>query len=96
MTTPLTDIERTPQFKRDYRKYVRKHYDTALLAEAVETIMRQDMTRLSSKYRDHALTGNWKGYRELHILGDWLLIYKIKRNTLTLVLTRTGSHDELF
>lgn len=94
--TPLTDIERTPQFKRDYRRYVRKHYDVSLLAEAVDTIMRQDTALLSTRYRDHALTGNWKGYRELHILGDWLLIYRIDRGTLTLVLTRTGSHDELF
>ena len=51
---------------------------------------------LPAKYRDHALTGNYIGYRECHILPDWLLIYKIEANTLTLVLTRTGSHRDLF
>ncbi len=27
---------------------------------------------------------------------DWLLIYKIEEEILTLTLTRTGSHSELF
>ena len=45
--------------------------------------------------RDHALTGNWNGYRELHIEADWLLIYRIEEDELELVLTRTGSHDDI-
>ncbi|WP_267472113.1 type II toxin-antitoxin system RelE/ParE family toxin [Schaalia turicensis] len=40
--------------------------------------------------------GNWKGYREIHLEGDWLLIYRVKHSELLLVLTRTGSHDDLF
>ena len=51
---------------------------------------------LSPKYRDHALTGNWKGYRECHIAPDWLLIYKIEADVLLLVLQRTGTHSDLF
>lgn len=58
--------------------------------------MLEDRELLSTKYKDHALKGNWKGYRELHIEGDWLLIYKVDREELLLVLTRTGSHDLLF
>lgn len=27
-------------------------------------------------YRDHALTGEWKGYRDCHIQGDLVLIYQ--------------------
>lgn len=47
---------------------------------------------LEAKYRDHALTGNYKGSRECHIEPDWLLIYE----TLVLMLSRVGSHSELF
>lgn len=47
---------------------------------------------LEAKYRDHALTGNYKGSRECHIEPDWLLIYE----TLVLLLSRVGSHSELF
>ena len=45
--------------------------------------------------RDHALTGDWKGYRECHIKPDLLLIYKMP-DAETLRLARLGSHGELF
>ena len=35
------------------------------------------LEKLEEKYKDHELSGNFKGYRECHILSDWLLIYKI-------------------
>ena len=47
-------------------------------------------------YKDHPLTGNYEGFRELHVEPDWLLIYAIKDDILVLSLTRTGSHSDLF
>ena len=80
----LNDISRTPTFERDWKRLRRKHYDSAKLRKAIHT------------YRDHSLKGEWAGFRELHIEGDWLLIYRIDHGELCLVLTRTGSHDALF
>lgn len=51
---------------------------------------------LPQEYRDHDLTGDWKGYRECHIQPDWLLIYKIRNDSLVLTLTRTRTHSDLF
>lgn len=51
---------------------------------------------LADKYRDHVLGGNWVGFRECHILPDWLLIYRIDNEVLVLTLTRTGTHSDLF
>ena len=51
---------------------------------------------LPARYRDHALSGNYAGFRECHILPDWLLIYKVETDILTLTLTRTRSHSDLF
>ncbi len=51
---------------------------------------------LPSQYRDHALTGNLKDFRECHIEPDWLLLYQIIENTLVLSATATGSHVDLF
>lgn len=45
---------------------------------------------------DHELKGNWKNHRELHIEGDWLLIYQKIEDLLILELTRIGSHSDLF
>ena len=49
---------------------------------------------LPRQYKDHPLTGDWKGFRECHIEPDWLLIYKIDSDDLYLV--RTGTHADLF
>lgn len=51
---------------------------------------------LPEKNHDHALTGDWVGHRECHILPDWLLVYRIEDNVLVLTLARTGTHSDLF
>ncbi|PKV04910.1 type II toxin-antitoxin system YafQ family toxin [Bifidobacterium pseudolongum] len=92
----LNSIFRTTQFKKDFKALIRKHYSPEKFKAAIDALMAQDKQLLSTKYRDHSLTGNWRGYREIHIEGDWLLIYRIEKTELQLVLTRTGSHDDLF
>lgn len=51
---------------------------------------------LPAKYKDHSLTGIYQDFRECHLLPDWLLIYRIDKDILTLVLSRTGTHSDLF
>lgn len=65
----------------------------SLLNDVVETLL-QGKT-LPEKNRDHALTGDWAGHRECHIQPDWLLVYKIFENEITLALMRTGTHSDL-
>ena len=89
-------VFRTSQFKRDVKALLRKHYSVDKLQTAIETLKSEDRDLLITKYRDHALSGNWHGFREIHVEGDWLIIYRIERKELMLVLTRTGSHDDLF
>lgn len=50
---------------------------------------------LDAKYLDHPLADNWRGFRDCHIAPDWVLLYKLERQVLTLTLTRTGTHAEL-
>ncbi len=51
---------------------------------------------LPDKCRDHALSGDWTGYRECHILSDCLLIYYIEEDVLVLTLANTGTHSDLY
>ncbi|MDE7045607.1 MAG: type II toxin-antitoxin system YafQ family toxin, partial [Acetatifactor sp.] len=39
---------------------------------------------LEEKHKDRPLKGNWNGFRECHIQPDWLLIYLIEDDILTL------------
>jgi mRNA interferase YafQ len=70
----------------------RQGADLAELEAAVEVLAQQET--LEDKYRDHALIGNWRGYRDCHIRPDWLLLYRVIDDELQLV--RTGSHADLF
>lgn len=91
-------IRLTPKCERDLKKLKKKHYNLEKFQTVVEYIVNKDLNTLLRVYRDHALKGNWQGFRECHIESDCLLIYRINKdeNLCELVLTRTGSHDELF
>jgi len=52
--------------------------------------------KLPLNYKDHSLNGELSKYRECHIKGDLLLIYKIEKENLILILVDIGSHSQLF
>ena len=81
------------RFKKDLRLAEKRGRDIPLITEVVKTLA--SGKPLPEKNRDHALTGNWIGFRECHILPDWLLVYQIDDNKLYLYLTRTGTHSDL-
>ncbi len=52
---------------------------------------------LGAEWKDHELKGNWQGYRECHVGGDFLLIYKLTEGKpQEIIFTRAGTHAELF
>lgn len=89
----MYEVQITTKFKKDYKTVIKRGYKEELLIEVIDTLRRGESLPASNK--DHALTGNWVGYRECHIQPDWLLIYKIHEDKLILSLTRTGSHSDL-
>ena len=88
------EVERTAQFKKDYKLIKKRGYNVKLLKEVVSMLARGE--KLPARYNDHALKGEFLGCRECHITPDWLLIYEIDNNTLILYLSRTGTHSDLF
>ena len=87
-------IARTSRFKKDLKTVIKRGYNINLMGTVVD--MLADGQELPVQYRDHELTGNFKGCRECHITPDWLLIYEVADEELILYLTRTGSHSDLF
>ena len=88
------EIIRTSQFKKDYKLMQKRGKDKAKL-EAILRVLAVGGT-LPPENRDHALSGNYAGFRECHIEPDWLLIYRIDEGVLELFLFRTGKHSDLF
>jgi len=84
----------TSKFKKDLKTAEKRGYNLDLLTKVIIKLAKGE--KLEEHYNDHALHGEYKGCRECHITPDWLLIYKIGKETLYLYLTRTGTHSDLF
>ena len=85
-------IRQSTRFRRDAKRLRSQNFDLSELESVVSALVAEE--QLDQRYRDHALVGNWKGFRECHIQPDWLLIYRIESDELQ--LARTGSHAELY
>lgn len=81
-------------FKKDFKRIKKRGYDISRLEKIVELLANE--VPLPEQFKDHNLSGNYNGFRECHIAPDWLLIYEVNNNELVLVLSRTGSHSDLF
>ena len=90
----MYQVKFTTAYKKAYKLMKQRGLDISLLDNAVD-LLRQGR-QLDERYRDHGLTGNFAGFRECHVKPDWLLIYLIENDILTLTLIDTGSHSDLF
>lgn len=85
-----------PRFKRDYRT-ARKHPDFD--SETFEYVLDVMISggKLPDSLREHRLDKrrvNWTGFTECHLGADLLLIYRVRRASVT--LHRIGTHKHLF
>jgi mRNA interferase YafQ len=91
----MRTIERTGQFKRDYKRELKGLYGATLDADFLSVLHLLIVDEpLELRYRDHALSGGWKDHRDCHVKPDLVLIYQ-KPDDSTLRLVRLGSHSEL-
>ncbi len=93
----MRTIDLSTAFKKDYKRAKanpRHAQDVRALYEAIALLLAEDKP-LPERYRDHALVGEWKGYRECHLKPDLLLIYNAEEPGM-LKIARLGSHSELF
>lgn len=84
----------TGKFKKSLKLARKRGLDLGLMDDVVEKLL--SGIPLEEKYRDHELKGNYKGFRECHIQPDWLLVYLVENDILTLTLVDTGTHADPF
>ena len=86
----------TGQFKKDFKKAIKRGCDKEKFETVVEYLCKEEP--LPQCYEDHPLQNsrNYKNMRECHIEPDWLLVYKVEKDIVTLKLIRTGTHSDLF
>ena len=86
--------ELSNRFKRDYDLLIRRGYDITRLDAVVLLLLQQ--IPLKSRHRDHPLKGKWRGYRGCHVADNWVLVYKVDGDKLKLMLSRTGTHVDIY
>lgn len=82
------------RFKKDMKVIQKRGYDQRLIFAVIEKLANGE--KLAEKHKDHQLTGDYSGFRECHITPDWLLVYQYREDELLLLLSRTGTHSDLF
>lgn len=89
----MWNLIQTGQFKKDLKRYQNQSAKIVALMNVLREL--RDSGTVSAAFRPHPLSGNWTGYLECHIQGDFLLIWKDPK-TQDIYLARLGSHSELF
>lgn len=82
----------TKRFERDLRRCRRRNKDLEKLWFVVDRLLSGEP--LEPRHRAHRLSGEWSRSRECHLEPDWLLVWHVDDNAL--ILTRTGTHSDLF
>ncbi|MDR1143165.1 MAG: type II toxin-antitoxin system YafQ family toxin [Spirochaetaceae bacterium] len=90
MLTP----RRSGAFKQEYALAERRGRDMSKLDKVMEMLVKEQP--LPPDRLDHPLHGSYSKYRECHIQGDWVLIYRIYPAERQIVFDRTGTHSDLF
>ena len=92
----MLNVVFTTKFKKELKKAQRRGCDMAKINRVIGLLA--DGKKLPQKYRDHQLTNysDYENVRECHIEPDWLLVYHVEGDSLSLILLRTGTHSDLF
>ncbi len=90
----MLTIKKTTRFKKEFKIAMCRGCNPVVFAFVVRELANE--RKLDEKYRDHALTGDFIGFRECHLSPNWLLVYGIDKGQLVLTLSRTGTHSDLF
>ena len=85
-------VRRTSHFKKDVKRLIKRGKNFDKFKIIIQKLVHGE--RIEPHYRDHQLTGEYKGFRECHVEPDWLLIYEITDKEV--IQVRTGTHSDLF
>ena len=87
-------VVKTKRFRKGLKKMLRRGKDLKKISSVIAILANGET--LPPHYKDHALTGDFIGFRDCHVENDWVLIYSIETGELVLTLTDTGTHADLF
>ena len=97
-SNPPRDSEKSQTFLKDWERLSRSgKHDMNILKEVMLLLIAND-SPLPAEWNDHRLKGNFQNFRECHVKGDLILVYKIfeDKNNDLITFVRVGTHSEIF
>ncbi|MDP3990214.1 MAG: type II toxin-antitoxin system YafQ family toxin [archaeon] len=93
----MYEIRLTKSFRKSFKRIVNSGQERGIKEEMTIILgIIAKKQNLPKKYKDHALTGEYKTYRECHFRPDLLFIYKINKEERVVYALNVGSHSDLF
>ncbi len=89
----MKKLKPSGQYKKDYKRIRHDRKKVEKLFKILN-LLEQELP-IPPENRPHLLTGNYDGFMECHIEGDFLLIW-FDPDSDEIDLVRLGSHSELF
>jgi len=89
----MKKLKASTQYKKDYKRFRNNLKKLEKLFKIIQLLEKE--LPIPKENSPHMLTGNYTGYMECHIEGDFLLIW-FDPDTDQIDLVRLGSHSELF
>ena len=87
-------LRTTQEFDKDVKRCKKNGRNMQLLRDVVELLAENGS--VPESYKPHMLHDEYAGLWKCHIEEDWLLVWRQNDKRLTLLLTNTGTHKELF
>lgn len=88
----MREIHFENTYIKDFKLVKKQGWNLEKIKNAI--LQLQTCEILDERLNDHSLKGDFKGFRECHIFGDLVVIYK--RDKEILILYRIGRHQDLF
>ena len=88
------NLRATHQYEKDVKRAKKRGLNIDKLIDVISMLVNEQTLPVNN--HDHALSGNYSGYRECHIEPDWLLIYEKCDEIRLITLVRTVTHSDLF
>ena len=89
----MKELRYTGQYKKDLKRFLNQPKKLEEL-NGILTLLANEQP-IPPENNPHKLTGDYAGYMECHIKGDFLLIW-LDPETGIIDLVRLGSHSELY
>ncbi len=92
----MVEIKLEKSFKKDIERDKKSGKYSIEDFEELKNIIKklQNTQEIEQKYKRHPLKGNMFELESIHIKNDWLLIFKIDENCLTLIML--GKHTQVY